>query len=274
MPPKSPLINVMERAARKAGRALVRDFGEVENLQVSQKGPGDFVSAADTRSEKTLHAELSRARPDFGFLLEEGGEIAGRDETHRWVIDPLDGTTNFLHGLPQFCISIAVEQRMRRAGRWQSEILAGLVYDPLRDDSYWAEKGQGAYLNDRRLRVSGRKDLGSAVIASGFPVLGRADHKRFLAQYEAMMDHVAGLRRFGAAALDLAFVAAGRFEGFWEQGLNAWDIAAGLLLVREAGGFVTDLDGRDTMMESGSIIASNAHLHGDLQRILNTPRPA
>lgn len=274
MAQKSPLINVMERAARKAGRALVRDFGEVEHLQVSRKGPADFVSAADLRSEKTLHAELAHARPDFGFLLEEGGEIKGRDETHRWVIDPLDGTTNFLHGLPQFCISIAVESRVHVAGRWRSEVIAGLIYDPVRDDSYWAEKGQGAYLNDHRLRVSGRRELSNAVIASGFPVMGRSDHKVFLAQYAALMEEVAGLRRFGSAALDLAYVAAGRFDGFWEEGLSPWDIAAGLLLVRESGGFVTELDGGEAMMQSGSIVAANDHLHGDLRSILSKARPA
>jgi len=266
---KSALVNVMERAARKAGRALIRDFGEVEQLQVSTKGPADFVSVADLKAERILAQELAKARPDFGLLMEESGEAAAGDGSLRWVVDPLDGTTNFLHGVPHFCISIAVESLDGAGG-----ILCGLVYDPVHDDSYWAEKGQGAFLNDRRLRVSGRRDLSTALVASGLPTFGRTDPHRHLAETEALMARVSGLRRFGAAALDLAYVAAGRYDAFWEDGLSRWDIAAGILLVREAGGFVTETGGGDRMLETGSVLAANAHLHGTVLAILAGVVPA
>ena len=246
---RSALINVMDRAARKAARGLVRDFGEVENLQVSKKGPSDFVSAADIKAERVLKAELARARPGFGFLLEEAGGVAGADTGHRWIVDPLDGTTNFLHGLAHFAISIALEEN--------GEVVAGLVHDPIQDHMYWAEKGRGAYLNDRRLRVSSRRDMGSAVIATGIPFKGRGDHPRYLRTLAAVMAEVAGIRRFGTASLDLAFVAAGRFDGFWEFGLKPWDIAAGLLLVREAGGRVGEIGGGAAPLESGDVLAGN-----------------
>ncbi|MDX1484046.1 MAG: inositol monophosphatase family protein [Alphaproteobacteria bacterium] len=271
---KSPLVNVMERAARKAGRGLVRDFGEVEQLQVSPKGPGDFVSTADTKAEAVLKEELSRARPAFGFLMEESGETAGSDDEHRWIVDPLDGTVNFLHGVPRFCISIAVERRWTAAGRPRSEIISGLVYDPITDDSYWADKSQGAYLNDRRMRVSGRRSMAEAMLAIGFPTLGRGDHRTYLARVAALMDQTGGLRRFGSAALDLAYVAAGRFEGYWQDGLEPWDMAAGILLVREAGGFVSDLSGGGEMIASGSLVAANDHLHEQLRRIVAGAVPA
>lgn len=265
---KSPLINVMERAARKAGRGLNRDFGEVEQLQVTAKGPGDFVSNADLKSEEVLRQELSRVRPDFGFLMEESGETKGTDDMYRWIVDPLDGTTNFLHGIPHFCISIGVEGRSVIGGKLSSEIVAALVYDPVHDHSYWAEKGAGAYFNDRRLRVSGRRDLAMTVIASGLPTLERADHDQHINETRALMDKVAGLRRFGAAALDLAYVAAGRYDAFWEHALAPWDVAAGILLVKEAGGFVTELGGGNNMLNSGSILASNGHLHDEISSIL------
>lgn len=268
---KSPLVNVMERAARKAGRRLVRDFGEVEQLQVSPKGPGDFVSAADLKSEDILREELGRARPDFGFLMEESGEIPGHDASQRWIVDPLDGTINFLHGIPRFCISIAVEQTTSSAGRERREIIAGLVYNPLTDESYWADKNQGAYLNDRRMRVSGRRRMDEALISIGFPPLIGADLDPFLTRARALMARAGGVRRFGCAALDLAYVAAGRFEGYWQDGLGPWDVAAGLLLVREAGGFVTDSAGGEDILESGTVIAANDSLHAELLAILNRP---
>src|ERR1700731_3343594 len=250
---RSATINVMGGAALKAARGLIRDFGEVEQLQVSVKGPGDFVSTADLRAEKVLRAELTKARPGYGLLMEEGGGVAGSDPRHRWIVDPLDGTTNFLHGIPHFAISIGLER--------DGEIIAGVVYEPTRDEMFWAEKGIGAYLNDRRLRVSARRQLGEALIGTGLPFIGRGDHPAFLATLAAVMGATSGVRRFGAAALDLAYVAAGRYDGFWEFGLSPWDLAAGLLLVREAGGFVSDLAGGQTMMTSGDVLVANGHLH-------------
>lgn len=261
---QSALVNVMATAARKAGRLLVRDFGEVEQLQVSRKGPADFVSKADTKSERALVKELSIARPDFGFLLEEGGAIPGKDPDSRWIIDPLDGTTNFLHGIPHFAISIAAE----RSG----ELFAGIVYHPVTDDLYWAEKGRGAYLNNNRLRISGRRELKESLLATGIPYHGRGDHKQFIAELGTIMGEVAGVRRFGAAALDLAYVAAGRYDAFWESGLEPWDIAAGIVLVREAGGMVSEFDGGAAMLSSGEILASNGAIHGPVTRLLREAR--
>lgn len=260
---RSPVINVMASAALKAARGLIRDFGEVEQLQVSLKGPGEFVSTADLKAEKVLRAELSRARPGYGFLTEEGGATPGNDVNHRWIVDPLDGTTNFLHGIPHWAISIALE----RSG----EMVAGVIYEPLRDEMFWGEKGSGAFLNDRRLRVSGRRQLADAVIATGMPFRGRGDPESYLAMLAPVMAATSGVRRFGAAALDLAYVAAGRYDGFWESGLSLWDIAAGILLVREAGGYVTDLAGGHRMHETGDVLAANDHLHLPLARLL---RPA
>ncbi len=246
---RSPLMNVMVDAARKAARGLIRDFGEVENLQVSMKGPGDFVSAADRKAERTLREVLEKARPGYGFLLEEEGEIIGDDKTHRWIIDPLDGTTNFLHSIPVFAISIALER--------EGQIVAGLVYNPVSDEMYMAERGKGAFLNERRLRVSARRDLATSVIGTGIPALNRLNHPQFIAEVQQVMQRTAGVRRMGAAALDLAFVAAGRFDGFWERGLHPWDMAAGLILVREAGGFVSDCAGGQAMLDQGSVVAGN-----------------
>ncbi len=257
---RSPVVNVMAAAALKAARALNRDFGEVEQLQVSVKGPADFVSTADLHAERILKTELLRARPGYGLLFEEGGATEGTDPHHRWIVDPLDGTTNFLHGIPHFAISIALER--------DGEIIAGVVYEPTRDEMFWAEKGIGAYLNDRRLRVSARRQLGEALIGTGIPFRGHGDHPNYVATLARVMAATSGVRRLGAAALDLAYVAAGRYDGFWEFGLAPWDIAAGLLLVREAGGFVSDLSGGQTMMATGDVLAANGHLHLPLAALI------
>lgn len=257
---RSAIINVMGGAALKAARGLIRDFGEVEQLQVSVKGPGDFVSTADLRAEKVLRAELGKARPGYGMLLEEGGGEAGSDPRHRWIVDPLDGTSNFLHGIPHFAVSIALQR--------DGEIVAGVIYEPVRDEMFWAEKGAGAFLNDRRLRVSGRRQLGDALIGTGMPFMGHGDRETYLATLAAVMPVTAGVRRIGAAALDLAYVAAGRLDGFWEFGLKPWDIASGILIVREAGGYVTDLAGGHGMLESGDVLAANDHLHLPLAQLL------
>ena len=262
----SGLITVMQRAARKAAPRIRRDFGEVEQLQVSRKGPADFVSMADRRAEQTLLDELRHARPDWGFLLEEGGEIAGDPAKPRWIVDPIDGTSNFLHGIPHFAISIAVEEP-GYSGR-RGEVTQGLIYQPLTDESFWAEKGRGAWLQDRRLRVSSRRDLADALIATGIPFLGRGDFSRFDRVLGAIAPEVAGIRRFGSAALDLAWVAAGRYDGFWEENLQPWDIAAGILLVREAGGYVTDFRGGDAGLVTGQVLAANDQLHPRLNKLV------
>jgi len=258
--PASALMNVMYAAARKAGRSLARDFGEVEQLQVSLKGPANFVSAADHRAEEILFTELSRARPGYGFLMEERGEVKGADATHRWIVDPLDGTTNFLHGIPVFAISIALER--------DGELVAGIVYNPANHETFTAEKGKGAYLNDKRLRVAARGELAAAVIGTGIPHAGRPNHELFLKELRAVMAASAGVRRMGAAALDLAWTAAGRFDGFWEHGLHAWDIAAGVVILREAGAYVTDCAGKDRMLEDGGIVAGNETIHAKLLKLL------
>src|SRR5215471_6015871 len=257
---RSPILNVMANAALKAARGLVRDFGEVEQLQVSVKGPGEFVSTADLRAERVIKGELRKARPGYAMLFEEGGAEPGSDARHRWIVDPLDGTTNFLHGIPHFAISIALER--------DDEIVAGVVYEPIRDEMYWAEKGAGAYVNDRRLRVSARRQLAEAVIGTGMPYGDRAADQSYMATLAGVMAATSGVRRMGAAALDLAYVAAGRFEGFWEFGLSPWDIAAGVLLVREAGGYVSDMAGGHGMMASGDVLAANAHLHLPLAALI------
>jgi myo-inositol-1(or 4)-monophosphatase len=261
---RSALLNVMTAAARKAGRSLKRDFGEVENLQVSLKGPADFVSTADRRAEDILLAELTKARPGYGFLGEEGGRRDGDDKSHCWIVDPLDGTTNFLHAIPQFAISIALER--------EGVIVAGVIYNPANEELFIAERGKGAFLNDQRLRVAARRRLADAVVACGLPHLGRGDLALFRSELTAIQDKVAGLRRFGAAALDLAWVAAGRFDAFWERDLSPWDMAAGILMVREAGGFVSDLDGGDGIFAKGEIIAGNEFLHKALIDNLRPPR--
>ena len=257
---KSPLINVMERAVRKAGRSLLHDFGEIEQLQVSRKGPGDFVTNADLQAERILREELQRARPDFGFLLEEGGEVKGADPESFWIIDPLDGTTNFLHGIPHFAISLGLQQH--------GELVAGMVLAPVGDEMYYAEKGRGAFVNDKRLRVSGRTRMDESVFGTGIPHIGKDGHATFHREMQELTGRVAGIRRLGVASLDLAYVAAGRFEGFWERGLKAWDMAAGIVLVREAGGLVTDLNGGRKMLQTGSIVAGNGQMQQPLLQAL------
>jgi myo-inositol-1(or 4)-monophosphatase len=256
----SALLNVMVAAARKAARTLRRDFGEVEKLQVSLKGPANFVSAADHRAEETVRAELARARPGYGFLGEEGGRQEGSDKTHCWIVDPLDGTTNFLHGIPQFAISIALER--------ENTIVAGVVYNPITEELFVAERGKGAFLNDQRLRVAARKRLSEAVIACGLPHLGRGDLAQFRKEFAAMQEKVAGLRRFGAAALDLAWVAAGRLDAYWERNLSPWDTAAGLILVREAGGFASDLDGGEDVFDKREVLAGNETMQRELLALI------
>jgi myo-inositol-1(or 4)-monophosphatase len=259
---RSALLNVMIKAARKAARTLKRDFGEVEHLQVSLKGPANFVTAADRRAEEILREELTAARPGYGFLGEEGGRHEGTDKTHTWVVDPLDGTSNFVHGIPHFAISIALER--------ESTVVAGLIYNPANDDLFTAERGKGAFLNDKRLRVAARRHLADAVIGCGLPHLGRGDLALGAREIAAIQPHVAGLRRFGAAALDLAWVAAGRLDGYWERNLSPWDIAAGVIMVREAGGYITDLDGKETTPATVDVLAGNETIHGELMKVLKT----
>ncbi len=263
----SGLIRVIEKAARKAGQRLRRDFGEVEHLQVSRKGPADFVSKADQASERTIYDELLAARPGWGFVLEEGGVIEGDPDKPRWIVDPLDGTSNFLHGIPHFAISIAA-QEPRLDGKGWGDVIAGIVYQPITDESFWAEKNRGAWLHDRRLRVSGRRRLDESLIATGIPFAGAGDAAEWSAIYAALAPQVAGIRRFGSAALDLAWVAAGRYEAFWERGLQSWDTAAGCLLVREAGGFVTDYRGRSQPVCDAEVLAGNDAVHSRMHKIM------
>ncbi len=260
----SALLNVMIAAARKTARTLKRDFGEVEHLQVSMKGPANFVSAADRRAEETLYAELSKARPGYGFLGEEAGMREGADKSHRWIVDPLDGTTNFLHGIPQFAISIGLER--------EGAIVAGLVYNPASEELFVAEKGKGAFLNDHRIRVAGRKNLADCVIACGIPHLGRGDVNVSRREVGAVQVNVAALRHYGATALDLAWVAAGRFDAYWDRVLKPWDLAAGMILVREAGGFVSDCDGGEDVLGSGDICTGNESIHKELLRVLKAAK--
>jgi myo-inositol-1(or 4)-monophosphatase len=260
---RSALLNVMVQAATKAGRSLARDFGEVQNLQVSLKGPGDYVSQADRKAEEIIYNELLKARPGYSFLMEESGTVKGSDDQHRWIIDPLDGTTNFLHGIPIFAISIALER--------QGVLVAGLIYNPAMDELYTAERGGGAFLNDRRLRVAARRNLNDAVIGTGIPHLGRGDHGHYLVELRNVMGEVSGIRRMGAAALDLAYVAAGRLDGFWEDALHPWDMAAGMLIIREAGGFATDKAGGHDIFGTGGIVAGNEAIHTALLKTLKKP---
>lgn len=260
---RSAIMNVMIQSAMKAGRALVRDFGEVQNLQVSLKGPGDYVSQSDRRAESIIVKELQRARPDYSFLMEESGEIRGSDDQHRFIVDSLDGTTNFLHGIPLFAISIGLER--------QGQMIAGVIYNPAMYELFTAERGGGAFLNDRRLRIAGRRKLADSIIGTGVPHLGRGKQGHYLVELRNVMAEAAGIRRMGAAALDLAYVAAGRLDGFWEDDLQPWDMAAGMLLIREAGGFVSDNQGRQDIFARKSIIAGNELIHSALMKMLKKP---
>ena len=256
----SALLNVMIAAARKAARALKRDFGELEKLQVSLKGPANFVSLADKRAEEMLYDDLAKSRPGYGFIGEEGGSREGADKSHTWIVDPLDGTTNFLHGIPQFAISIGLQR--------EGTIITGVIYNPANEELYIAERGKGAFLNDQRLRVAGRRKLNECVIACGLPHIGRGDHELSRLEMAEVQNQVAGLRRFGAASLDMAFVAAGRLDGYWERNLQPWDVAAGQIIVREAGGMVSGIEGDDDPLQTGHVICGNEFVHAELVRIL------
>src|ERR1700753_3085692 len=256
----SALINVMVKAARRAGRSLKRDLGEIENLQVSMKGPANFVSLADKRAEEMLYTDLSKARPGYGFIGEESGTREGADKTHTWIVDPLDGTTNFLHGIPQFAISIGLQR--------DDTMIAGVIYNPARDELFIAERGKGAFLNDQRLRVAGRRQLEECVIACGLPHIGRGDHGLALKEMAALQNKIAGFRRFGAASLDMAFVAAGRLDGYWERNLKSWGMGAGQIMVREAGGIVSGVDGHDNAMTTGHVVAGNEFVQAELVKVL------
>jgi len=256
----SATLNFMIKAARKAGRALVKDFREVENLQVSMKGAGDFVSKADLAAEAILKEELLTARPTYGWLAEEGGAIDGADPTRRWIVDPLDGTTNFLHGLPHWAISIGLEHK--------GQIVAGVIFDAAKEEMFFAEKGAGAWMNDTRLRVSGRSRMIESIFATGVPFGGRSDLPETLKDLARLMPGCAGVRRWGAASLDLAYVAAGRYDGFWERRLKIWDIAAGVIMLREAGGFVEPLDPAGDLLEDGDVIGANPAIFNGFSKII------
>lgn len=257
----SPVGTVMIAAARAAGRSLARDFGEVENLQVSRKGPADFVSNADHRAEEIIYTHLLKARPGYGFVMEERGIVEGTDKSNRFIVDPLDGTLNFLHGQPHYSVSIALER--------DGKLLTGVVFDVAKNEIFWAETGRGAWLEQRKLRVAVRKKLGEAVIATGTPWMGKSEeaHAAFAREMAAMTPATAGIRRYGSAALDLAWVAAGRFDGFWERGLKSWDVAAGIVLVREAGGFAEEINGGD-VLKTGDIVAGNEDILPAIQQQL------
>ncbi|MCE8545363.1 inositol monophosphatase [Ruegeria pomeroyi] len=253
-------LNIMIKAARKAGRSLVKDFREVENLQVSMKGAGDFVSKADIAAEAILKEELRNARPTYGWVAEEGGSEEGEDPTRRWIVDPLDGTTNFLHGLPHWAISIALEHK--------GKVVAGVIYDAAKDEMFFAEKGEGAWMNDQRIRVSGRHRMIESIFATGLPFGGRADLPLTLQDLARLMPVCAGVRRWGSAALDMAYVAAGRYEGFWERRLNAWDMAAGIIIVKEAGGLVEALDPENSILDSGEVICANGNIFDPFAKVI------
>jgi myo-inositol-1(or 4)-monophosphatase len=262
--PASPLLTVMMNAVRKAARDIRRDYGEVSSLQVSLKGPGDYVTASDKRCEKVLRTELERARPGYGFLMEESGEVKGTDPENRWIIDPIDGTVNFMHAVPFFAISVALERR--------GEIFAGVTYNPVTDEMFVAEKGGGAYLNNRRLRVSARKDIREALVCCGIPHRGRDGHELARKEIAVMQERVIGIRRLGSATLELAYLAAGRFDAVWERNLAPWDIAAGIALIREAGGFTSDCDGDANPLATGTILAANADLLPQMKKALAEAR--
>ena len=253
-------INVMVKACRKAAKTLIRDFGEIENLQVSIKGPGDFVTASDKKVEKILIDELQKARPNYSILSEEIGKI-NNDESFKWIIDPIDGTSNFLHGIPHFAISIGLEH--------DGEIICGIIYDPIKDEMFVAEKGNGSYLNNQRIRVSSRSKLENCIIFTGGPKIGVKNRELFLKEYNNVSSKVpTSIRKLGSASLDMAYVAAGRCDGFWQRDLKYWDIAAGIILVRESGGFVTDFKGEKGYMQNKTILVTNSKINNEMIEIL------
>lgn len=259
--PGSALLNIMLKAAMKAGRSLTRDFGEVENLQVSRKGPADFVSNADRQAEEIVRDELLKARPTYSFLMEEQGEIKGTDGQHRWIVDPLDGTTNFLHSIPMFACAIALERN--------GEIIASVIHNPVMDETFTAERGGGAWLNDRkRLRVAGRKHLSEAVACTGIKLTGKPDDALTIRQVAHINPAVSGIRRTGSASTDLAWLSAGRFDAYWEAGLAPWDVAPGMLMVKEAGGFVSDYTGGSNSIWNGQVVAGNEKIQAQLLKAL------
>jgi myo-inositol-1(or 4)-monophosphatase len=262
VPTPSALLNVMIDAARKAARGLARDFGEVTELQVSKKGAGDFVTNADLKAEQTLFEILSKARPGYSFLGEERGMVEGTDKTHTWIVDPLDGTTNFMHAIPHFAVNIALQR--------EGEVVAGVTYNPITHDLFWVEKGKGAFLGaEKRLRVAARKHLDESVLATGVPFVGKPGHGQFLKELHQVSQKVAGVRRFGAASLDLAWVAAGRFDAYWERNLKPWDVAAGVLMVQESGGKVSTIEEHGDPVQGASILASNPELHPQVLKALH-----
>ncbi|NBB51751.1 inositol monophosphatase [Rhizobium sp. CRIBSB] len=263
----SALLQVMMDAVRKTARPMMRDFGEVSQLQVSKKGPGDFVTAADIKAEQTLFELLLKARPGYGFLGEERGMIEGTDKSHRWIVDPIDGTTNFMHAMPHFAITVALE-RFDHDGH--SEIVAGVTYNPVMNEMFWAEKGKGAYLNDTRIRVAARRDMAESLFATGLPFIGKTGHSQAIKDIHAVGQRVAGIRRLGSAALDFAWVAAGRYDGYWERNLKPWDVAAGILLVTEAGGLATTIDPDGDPKTGQQILAANPELHPQLRKVLRS----
>ena len=258
--PMSANLNLMIKAARAAGRSLAKDFREVENLQVSMKGAGDFVSKADIAAEAIIREQLTEARPTYGWVGEESDAVDGEDPTRRWIVDPLDGTTNFLHGMPHWAVSIALEHK--------GEVVAGVIYDPTKDEMFFAEKGQGAWMNESRMRVSGRRRLIECVFATGLPFAGRADLPDTLQDLARILPTCAGVRRWGSAALDLAYVAAGRYDGFWERNLHSWDMAAGLVIVREAGGLVEPLNAAGEILTDGEVICANEPVFEQFSKII------
>ena len=259
MPLLSANLNIMEKACKKASKLLIRDFGEVEKLQVSKKGPGDFVTNSDKRTEKIIINELSLARPDYSFLAEESG-ASGKSTEFKWIIDPIDGTTNFLHGVPYFAISIGLEKN--------KEIICGMIFNPITNEMFYAEKGKGAYLNNSRIRVSSRKNIDECVLLTGGPILSYKNKEIFFKEYESVSRKVAAIRKFGSSALDLAYLASGRCDGVWERNLNYWDIAAGIIIVKEAGGTVTDFKGGDKYIEDRNLLATNSKIDKDLIALL------
>ncbi len=256
----SPILNIMIKAAEKAARSLRRDFGEVEQLQISRKGPADFVTAADKRAEQIIFEELQRAKPAYSFHMEESGQTAGEDKDHVWIVDPLDGTHNFMHGIPHWAISIALERK--------GEIVSGLIYDPIKDEMFMAEKGLGAFLQNKRLRVSGRNQMEICAIATGYGGFDAGRKKAFLTELNQVLSVAPMIRRGGSAALDMAYVAAGRLDGYWERHVKPWDVAAGALIVKEAGGFVSAIESNDNPVYAHSIVAANAAIHNDLRTLV------